>query len=756
MSRKKSHNKASSAKAPAPKPARDQYHHIIPRFILRRYQVGPALSNVERNKAFQRDGFIPEYVLFFDIATNTLDTRLLGEVYGAKNLYRDISNADDVNHIETKLAQLEQRAATSIADIHKSIPSGKFTLTRAELENLRKFLFVMHIRNVQCSQNYFNKELNPGSDRFIEAWGKKHGAHTPVDMWIQFIRYLVDTPHGQILLDGGELTMKGLPDVETLHAHENAQAVAYEQQANWYYLGVWEAASTDEFVLTSSSFGLWEGFLIPERQCYVHRLYILSPRLVVVLRLCQLRPESPDRASVRSMCRSDLVDLPLAPAESTYTGPPLRFTDENDMQEYLRSKAFSDYKMSPAGQRDTYAFKFNKLTPEQTLAVNRTILENTRADGSLTFASKSLMARTLQLYLRGVRCWDEHRDSYKVLLECLVQRPRHNPCQSLDDGPLQDLMTVILQADTDISGRRSWYACGAAVVGMPRLVGEQAPSDMAFAVAYGAYVLFIIFHLYSNAPPQEVYASDLMPVARPMNLTCEESTRLIHAARPLLRAAVPSCACTAESTDAERVLEAAVIVSVLDAAVVDLRLRLSLRERAPALAEYLYVGPGSPLLPHDVERIEKDLRNFARGAIHGRITSRNWYERARTLHTYFLVLEDSVPGRSFRAPLSQIIARLQRVLRQLSPGFVPPRHVRPKGRVADDDADALLGFLSALAETIGARIDQHDMSAAKRIQYDATLYGLLDWIVKHRYDFFEAAVEESLYGRPASTFVDYY
>ncbi|KAL1673147.1 hypothetical protein EV122DRAFT_223326 [Schizophyllum commune] len=757
MSRKKLHNKASPAKVSAPlKPARDQYHHIIPRFILRRYQVGPALSSIERKKALKRDGFIPEYVLFFDIATNTLDTRLIGEVYGVKNFYRDVSNADDVNHVEKKLAELEQRAATSIADIHKSIPSGKFTLTRAELENLRKFLFVMHIRNEQCSKNYFNKELSPGLDRFVETWGKKHGAHTPIEMWVRFLQYLLETPHGQILLDGGELNSKGIPDVETLNAHENLHAVAYEQQANLHYLGVWEAASTDEFVLTSSSFGLWEGFLIPERQCYVHRLYILSPRLVVVLRMCQLRPESLDHASIRSMCRSDLVDLPLEPAESTHTGPLPQFTDENHMRDYLRSKAFSDYKMSPAGQRDTYAFKFNKLTSEQTLAVNRTILENTRANGSLTFASKSLMARTLRLYLRGVRCWDEHRDSYKVLLERLVQRPRHGPRHSLDDGPFQDLVTVILQADTDVSGRRSWYACGAAVVEMPRLVGGPAPSDMAFAVDYGAYVLSIIFHLYSSAPSREVYASDLMPVARPMGLTYEQSTRLLHAARPLLRAVVPSCACTAKSTDADRVLEAAVIVSILDAAVADLRLRMSLRERAPALGAYLLVRPGSRLPPHDAERIEKDFGAFIGRVDCGQVVSRNWYERARTFHTYFVILGSSFePGSEYVAFLSQITTRLQRVLREPSPGFFPPRHVRPKSIVDNNDADALLAVLSLWVKKLGFPLEQRDANFVRLIYNDAALYGLLDWMVKNRYDFFEDGVETLLYGRPASTFVDY-
>ena len=68
-------------------------------------------------------------------------------------------------------------------------------------------------------------------------------------------------------------------------------------------------------------------------------------------------------------------------------------------------------------------------------------------------------------------------------------------------------------------------------------------------------------------------------------------------------------------------------------------------------------------------------------------------------------------------------------------------------------AEALLAFLSTLAERLGVQMDQQDTIV--RLTNHAALYGLLDWMVRNRYDFFEAGVDTLLYGRPASTFVDY-
>ncbi|KAL1752445.1 hypothetical protein FB107DRAFT_188893, partial [Schizophyllum commune] len=246
------------------KPPRDQYHHALPRFILRRYQVGPALTSAERTKALKRNGFIPEYVRYYDVSPRTLEIliRPIGEVYGVTNLYRDIRNMGNANHIEEKLARLEQKAATTITLIHNSIPDGAFNISRAELGNLRRFLFTMHVRHDACSREYFDKG-HPGNARsreFLQAYMAKNGFHTSEELWLYFMNYLLDTPHEQIMQDG-DMLLPPRPTAADVEILKKFYAISYQQQATLSrnFLGVWEAADTDEFVLTSSSFGLYEG-----------------------------------------------------------------------------------------------------------------------------------------------------------------------------------------------------------------------------------------------------------------------------------------------------------------------------------------------------------------------------------------------------------------------------------------------------------------------------------------------------------------
>ena len=135
-----------------------------------------------------------------------MEIRPIGEVYGVTNLYRDIRNMDNANHIEEKLARLEQKAATTITLIHNSIPDGAFNISRAELGNLRKFLFTMHVRHDACSREYFDKD-HPGNARsreFLQAYMAKYGFHTSEELWLYFMNYLLDTPllgHGPTVED---------------------------------------------------------------------------------------------------------------------------------------------------------------------------------------------------------------------------------------------------------------------------------------------------------------------------------------------------------------------------------------------------------------------------------------------------------------------------------------------------------------------------------------------------------------------------
>lgn len=186
----------------------DQYHHYIPRFILRRYQVGPVRSKAERQRLFKKTGVDPEYVHYWDVAKGTLDLRPIGQVYGEQNLYRDCKNMENVNAIEQKLSVLETRAATVIRDLHTALLTSKFSVKRRQLEDLRKFTFILHYRKNTIKDSYFDEDLNGAAGKCIKHYRQTHGFDTPIEAWLGTLQYYLDNSHSQIMTQAAEITDK--------------------------------------------------------------------------------------------------------------------------------------------------------------------------------------------------------------------------------------------------------------------------------------------------------------------------------------------------------------------------------------------------------------------------------------------------------------------------------------------------------------------------------------------------------------------
>ncbi|KAG1839010.1 hypothetical protein DFJ58DRAFT_917051 [Suillus subalutaceus] len=152
-------------------------------FILRRFQVGPVRSKTERQREFRQTGVDPEYVHYYDIAAGSFDIRPIEKVYGVPNFYQDVRNTHNINELEEKLADLERHAASIIMGLHKALPQGTFTLKRRSLELLRKFLFIMHYRNVSCANTYFQADHpeNTMSRQWIESIMKAKDIRSAVE-----------------------------------------------------------------------------------------------------------------------------------------------------------------------------------------------------------------------------------------------------------------------------------------------------------------------------------------------------------------------------------------------------------------------------------------------------------------------------------------------------------------------------------------------------------------------------------------------
>ncbi|KAJ3505450.1 hypothetical protein NLJ89_g7409 [Agrocybe chaxingu] len=392
---------------------KDLYHHFIPRFILRQFQVFPA-GQLELNprvraewplwkggRARKKGG---QRVCYYNITTGTLELRGLARIYGRPNLYRDLKDPVDVHSLEHALAGLEQASCFIIKSIHSSLPVSSFSLPRKDLATLRKFIFLMHYRNDAFSLAYFS-DKNP-KEPHLGEWMRKFKVSRQLDaetdIWLTGLRYYLETPHHTIVSVGEGLRERygDQPISEMLQrrfdpAIEEWYAIDYESLASYFFLGVWEAADDTEFVLGTNSFGLWEGLIYGSPGA--HRLYVVSPRVALVLRRTFLHHPHSNDPSILYSC---LADIPIAQPTIEYADKFI-FQRMQDEDPWIRKSAFDAYRATPKAQDDRFTFRITKLSREQTYAVNEVIIMNAslHPNGSLTYASSKAMFDTLETYM---------------------------------------------------------------------------------------------------------------------------------------------------------------------------------------------------------------------------------------------------------------------------------------------------------------------------------------------------------------------
>ncbi|KAJ3505447.1 hypothetical protein NLJ89_g7410 [Agrocybe chaxingu] len=391
-------------------PPKDLYHHFIPRFILRQFHVSPVRPHqlrphVEAEWSLWRGSKKgAESVFYYDLATGSLDVRPLSKVYGQINLYRDEKDPTNVDYLEGKLAELERDTSGVIRSIHCGIPQRCFSLSRMELATLRKFIFLMHYRNDAHSSVYFNEKTrhNAPLANWIKKFKEARQLETEVDVWLTGLKYYLETPHHTMVAVGEGLRERygDQPISEMLRrrfepAIEEWYAMDYESLANYFFLGVWEAADDTEFVLGSNGLGLWEGLIYGNPGA--HRLYVVSPRVALVLRRTFLHHPHSNDPSVLYSC---LADVPIAQPTTEYADRTI-LERIKDADPWIKKSAFDAYRATPKAQEDRFTFRITKLTSAQTYAVNEVIMMNAnlRHNGSLTYASSKAMLTTLEAYM---------------------------------------------------------------------------------------------------------------------------------------------------------------------------------------------------------------------------------------------------------------------------------------------------------------------------------------------------------------------
>ena len=165
--------------------------------------------------------------------------------------------------------------------------------------------------------------------------------------------------------------------------------------SNALFLGIWEAADGEEFVLGANSFGLWEGVI---RTCPgLHRLFVVSPKVALVLRQNKMGPEFVHDINVHITLTNKLIDVPMSRATLTYANyqdPPgaIILTTKRRQLEHCGNIG------RPQKHRKT--FSPTKLTQKQTRALNHVNLIHLLNSG-LTFSSPSAVRKTIQYHLQS-------------------------------------------------------------------------------------------------------------------------------------------------------------------------------------------------------------------------------------------------------------------------------------------------------------------------------------------------------------------
>ncbi|MCJ1471582.1 hypothetical protein MMC13_000222 [Lambiella insularis] len=305
--------------------------------------------------------------------------------FGVQDLYLDLENPHNVQHIEELLGRLEGSAARVIHKIRDSFDkraqsdNNQVTLTRVEKDILRKFLFVMRFRREGMKRDYQGKTIEdyPEHDKEkLAEYMQKGGFKKPLDVWLDSLKAIVE-----IKIDA---------DVEKWQSELMQQiylpfAQLFIFHLDYFYLALCTPSrAEDEFLLTENGFGIHERpvtittnivtkqsrALYTEYHIFAH----MSPRLSMVPRR-----------------------LPVTKARNSYT------KIENGILIPLDGGRPS---LQP---NDKFFFKFFPISTEFMNKINCVSLEEGHSTSTIVFNRKQSAHRAIKYYLTldGERGWKE-------------------------------------------------------------------------------------------------------------------------------------------------------------------------------------------------------------------------------------------------------------------------------------------------------------------------------------------------------------
>ncbi|KAL8871330.1 MAG: hypothetical protein Q9174_002811 [Haloplaca sp. 1 TL-2023] len=388
-----------------------QYHHYVPRFLLRNYAVhrdGYGISTTTtktKKKKGKAKSSQPQNLNLLNLQTGVIEQTFLSKNFGVQDMYRDFKSMDpDQQHkLERQLGRLEEEVSQTISLVKRRFEAGKeeVHLSRREKDQLRKFLFIMHYRN-RTFQSRFEKsrEDYDANDRetMLQYMDEKGFTH-PREVWFANLRVFLTTenpcdPH---------------PDraqQSVLAWRDELMSQAYPPDAQWFWKNTQmhytcfctPSCELDEFLMTQNAYSVFEG---PNDIVWTdyHLFAPITPKLMIVTRQNVLRNSSEAPGgfdNIVNLMRSQhlypekatslLQDLPVAVPGNNYS------TLVNG------KRVLSATKMSPA--KHVFFFKFFRIATKHVQLINTVFLEEAYQTECLAFKTKPGLVRAIEAYLR--------------------------------------------------------------------------------------------------------------------------------------------------------------------------------------------------------------------------------------------------------------------------------------------------------------------------------------------------------------------
>lgn len=343
-------------------------------------------------------------------------------IFGAPNMYNDPAQAtsDKQRRIEAMFSKMESQASILFRRIVKTHEAGDTTVTlsRTELDFIRKFLFLLKYRGSTFHQTFYRDTLDdyPFNDReLLFDYMRERNFSSPRDVWYHNLETIIN-----LEMDPERKWLKTLPQKMFLN-----DALWCIMHVGMYYMAICTPSEVaDEFILTENCYNVFEGlstFAVDKAtgqvaggsQAAFHEFAPISPRLIIVLRSLALpNPYDPDWSIIQErqdifwsafgeMYRPNptslLDDLPIKQCRTSYT-------------EIVNGKACPaegyDGKYRPD---DNFYFTYFPIRNDHVRFINNIFLDNAYKSSVIAYRNQDNIKGILESYVSGP-C-----DTHKVL-----------------------------------------------------------------------------------------------------------------------------------------------------------------------------------------------------------------------------------------------------------------------------------------------------------------------------------------------------